>query len=75
MNKENIKVPKYVLDDILRTLGLWASIKNSKELKSCLDRDTMTNILQVQKLLNGEDITGMERTEIYKMSFPSTDFL
>ncbi len=63
---DTIQVPLYVMEDIQRTLNLWANINKSKSLSTCLNRDTMTCILQVEKLLSGQEITGMERCEIMK---------
>ena len=63
---EEIKVPKYVLESIENTLRRWANINNSYLKSSCLDRDTIGNLVAIEKLLNGEELTGMERLENYE---------
>lgn len=60
-----IKVPRYVLESIENTLRRWANINNSYFKSSCLDRDTIGDLVCVKKLLNGEELTGMERLENY----------
>lgn len=62
---EEIKVPKYVLESIENTLRRWANINNSYLKSSCLDRDTIGNLVAIDKLLNGKELTGMERLENY----------
>ena len=62
---EEIKVPKYVLESIEHTLRRWANINNSYLKSSCLDRDTIGNLVAIDKLLNGKELTGMERLENY----------
>ena len=63
---EEIKVPKYVLESIENTLRRWANVNNSYLKSSCLDRDTIGNLNCIRKLLNKEELTGMERLEEYK---------
>lgn len=63
-NEEAITVPVYVLKDIQRTLQLWSNIHHCYKLESCLARDTITNLLMLRKLLTGEELTGMERSEV-----------
>ena len=62
---EEIKVPKYILESIENTLRRWANINNSYLKSSCLDRDTIGNLVAIDKLLNGKELTGMERLENY----------
>ena len=62
---EEIKVPRYVLESIENTLRRWANINDCYLKSSCLDRDTMGNLVQIDKLLNGKELTGMERLENY----------
>ena len=66
---EEIKVPKYVLKSIENTLRRWANINNSYLKSSCIDRDTIGNLVQINKLLNGKELTGMERLEIIENKF------
>ena len=63
---KTIEVPEYVLKHIENTLRLWANINDSYKKESCLDRDTIGDMICIKKLLNGEELTGMERLEEYK---------
>lgn len=58
-----IQVEDYILKSVENTLRLCANHFNSYERKTCLDRDIITNLNQVRKLLNGQEITGRERIE------------
>ena len=60
---EEIAVPKFVLEKLENTLRLIANTHNCYDRASCLDRDTIGCLNGVRKLLNGEEITGMERVE------------
>lgn len=60
---EEIKVPRYVLEGIENTLRRWANSYDSYKKTTCLDRDTIGNLIQIDKLLNGKELTGMERLE------------
>ena len=62
---EEIKVPRYVLESIEKTLQRWANIHCCEIKSTCLDRDTIGNLVQINKLLNGKELTGMERLENY----------
>ena len=62
---EEIKVPKYVLESIENTLRRWANINDCYLNSSCLDRDTIGNLVAIERLLNGKELTGMERLENY----------
>lgn len=61
-----IKVPRYVLENIENTLRRWANINDSHKKETCLDRDTIGNLVCIKKLLKGEELTGMERLENYE---------
>lgn len=56
---EDIKVPKFVLEDILNTLRIVKNCRSDKS-ETCLDRCIVRNINQLNKLLTGEKITGLE---------------
>ena len=56
---EDIKVPKFVLEDILNTLRIVKNYRSDKS-ETCLDRCIVRNINQLNKLLTGEKITGLE---------------
>jgi hypothetical protein len=63
---KTISVPEYVLESIENTLRRWANINESYKKETCLDRDTIGNLVCIKKLRNGEELTGMERLEDYK---------
>ena len=56
---EDIKVPKFVLEDILNTLIVVNHFRRDRN-ETCLDRCIAKNIKQLNKLLTGEKITGLE---------------
>lgn len=56
---EDIKVPKFVLENILNTLTVVKYFRRDKR-ETCLDRCIVRNINQLNKLLTGEKITGLE---------------
>lgn len=58
-----MEVDKYVLERIENTLRLCANHFNSYEKKSCLDRDIIGCLNYTRKLLNGDELTGLERCE------------
>ena len=59
-----IEVLKFVLENLYQTLQIIARIHNSYERETCVDRDIMRDLKCVDKLIKGEEITGMERVEI-----------
>ena len=56
---EDIKVPKFVLENILNTLIVVKFYRRDKS-ETCLDRCIAKNINQLNKLLTGEKITELE---------------
>ena len=58
-----IEIPKFVLENLYQTLQTIARIHNSCERETCIDRDIMRDLKCVDKLIKGEEITGMERVE------------
>lgn len=58
-----LEVDKYILENIENTLRLCANHFNSYEKRSCLDRDIISSLNCVRKILNGDEITGKERCE------------
>ena len=56
---EDIKVPKFVLENILNTLTVVKYFRRAKS-ETSLDRCIAKNINQLNKLLTGEEITGLE---------------
>ena len=56
---EDINVPKFVLEDILNTLRIVKNYSSSKG-ETCVDRCILRNIRQLNELLTGKKITGLE---------------
>ena len=74
MNKEkDIIVPRWFLEIIEDTLRIQYNI-NEPDMKetgeSCQDRNIKQCLNGARKLLNGEDLTGMERQEKLQSSLP-----
>ena len=63
--EEMISVPKWVLESIKDTLRIQYNIYEGKT-DTCQKRNVRESFILAQKLLDGEEITGMERTEKYK---------
>lgn len=63
--EEMISVPKWVLESIKDTLRIQYNIYEGKT-DTCQKRNVRESFILVLKLLNGDEITGMERTEKYK---------
>lgn len=63
--EEMISVPKWVLESIKDTLRIQYNIYEGKT-DTCQKRNVRESFIHAQKLLNGDEITGMERTEKYK---------
>ena len=58
-----IKIPTYVLEDVKNTLRQVANAMEAYSRDTCLKRDIICNLIEVTKILNGEELTGMERFE------------
>lgn len=63
--EEMIPVPKWVLESIKDTLRIQYNIYEGKT-DTCQKRNVRESFILALKLLNGDEITGMERTEKYK---------
>lgn len=63
--EEMISVPKWVLESIKDTLRIQYNIYEGKT-DTCQKRNVRESFILAQKLLNGEEITRMERIEKYK---------
>ena len=64
---EEISVPRWILEEIKNTLRIQNNINIEASRKSgetCQDRNVRQSLLLVEKLLDGREITGMERLEI-----------
>ena len=59
-----IEIPKFVLENLYQTLQTIARIHNSYKRETYINRDIMRDLKCVDKLIKGEEITGMERVEI-----------
>lgn len=64
---EEISVPRWILEQIKYTLRIQNNInlEDSREsgVETCQDRNVRQSLLLVEKLLDGREITGMERFE------------
>lgn len=64
---EEISVPRWILEQIKDTLRIQNNINLEDSEKSgwetCQDRNVRQSLLLVEKLLDGREITGMERFE------------
>lgn len=70
---KDISVPKWLLENIEDTLRIQNNINNDKESgETCQDRNIRGCLNGVRKILNGEELTGMERLEPLKEQ-PSVD--
>lgn len=59
----NIDVERWVLEKVENTLRLCANHFKSQEKKTSLDRDIIADLNRIRKLLNGQELSGMERNE------------
>lgn len=62
-----VQVPRWVLKEIENTLRIQNNINieaGRKSGETCQDRNVRQSLLLVEKLLDGREITGMERLEI-----------
>ena len=73
MTKEdNIIVPRWFLEVVENTLQIQNNINLDKKTEeTCQDRNIRQSLNGVRKLLNGEELTGMERLEKPQPSLPS----
>ena len=63
--EEMISVPKWVLESIKDTLRIQYNIYEGKT-DTCQKRNVRESFILALKLLDGDEITGMEKTEKYK---------
>lgn len=69
---ENITVPRWFLEVVEDTLRIQNNINLEKETgETCQDRNVRQSLNGIRKLLNGEELTGMERLEKLHPSLPS----
>ena len=72
MTKDNIIVPRWFLEVVENTLQIQHNINlDEKTEETCQDRNIRQSLNGVRKLLNGEELTGMERLEKPQPSLPS----
>ena len=64
MKDEIIEVPKWFLENVENTLRIQNNINLDKNTgETCQDRNVKESLNGLRKLLNGEDLTGLERLE------------
>jgi len=63
---EKLSIYKFQAEGILNALRLAINRFDSKEGKTCLDRDLLQAELNIKKVLAKEEPTGRERIEIMK---------
>ena len=69
---KNIIVPRWFLEVVEDTLRIQNNINLEKETgETCQDRNIKQSLNGVRKLLNGEELTGMERLEKLQPSLPA----
>ena len=69
---ENITVPRWFLEVVEDTLRIQNNINLEKETgETCQDRNVRQSLNGIRKLLNDEELTGMERLEKLHPSLPS----
>ena len=54
-------VPGYVLEEALEALRVFGNAYEAWERKTCADRDLIGAYVSLQKVLRGEELTGLER--------------
>ena len=68
---DNIVVPRWFLEVIEDTLRIQNNINLDKKTgETCQDRNIRQSLNGIRKLLNGEELTGMERLEKTQPSLP-----
>ena len=63
MEEKEILVPLWVLENIEDTLRMAYNIRENKLEETCFDRNVKGSLNCVRKLLDGAELTGMERLE------------
>lgn len=63
MESEEIKTPRWFLENVENTLRIQYNINLEKNGETCQDRNIKESLNGVRKLLNGKELTGMERLE------------
>ena len=72
MKKEEITIPRWFLEVVENTLRIQNNINLDKKTgETCQDRNIRQSLNGVRKLLNGEELTGMERLEKLQPLLPS----
>lgn len=54
-------VPGYVLEEALEALRVFGNAYDAWKRETCADRDLVGAYVSLQKVLRGEELTGMER--------------
>lgn len=72
--KLGVFVPKWCLENIQDTLRIQYNINSDKTTgETCQDRNIKESLNELQKILNGEELTGMERLEPLKQEQQKVD--
>lgn len=70
--EDNIIIPRWFLEVVEDALRIQNNINLDKKTEeTCQDRNIRQSLNGVRKLLNGEELTGMERFEKLQSSLPS----
>ena len=72
--KLGVFVPEWCLENIQDTLRIQYNINSDKATgETCQDRNIKESLNELQKILNGEELTGMERLEPLKQEQQKVD--
>lgn len=72
--KLGVFVPEWCLENIQDTLRIQYNINSDKATgETCQDRNIKESLNELQKILNGEELTGMERLEPLKQKQQEVD--
>lgn len=64
LKEDNIIIPRWFLDVVEDTLRFQYNINQDKKTgETCQDRNIRQSLNGLRKLLNGEELNGMERFE------------
>lgn len=73
--EDNIIIPRWFLENVENTLRIQNNINLDKRTgETCQDRNIRESLNGVRKLLNGEELTGMERLEKLREQKPKDKY-
>lgn len=70
MEKDNIIVPRWFLENVENTLRIQYNINSEDKnhtSETCQDRNIKESLNGLRKLLKGEELTGRERLEKFEL--------